>query len=77
MYATYYPTEDYLNLRLTYCVFRYVFFYEKNNPVIKVAYLSGLVALINEQLAGEGGKEGQSGVVETHYRNTLGEIIQL
>jgi hypothetical protein len=58
-------------------VFRYVFFYEKNNPVIKVAYLSGLVALINEQLAGEGGKEGQSGVVETHYRNTLGEMIQL
>ena len=37
-----------------------------------MAYLSGLVALINEQLEGEGAKEGQSGAVEVHFRNTLG-----
>ena len=35
-------------------------------------YLSGLLALINEQVEGEEGKEGQGGVVEAHYRNTLG-----
>ena len=55
-----------------YSSLRYIYFFEKNNPVIKVAYLSGLVALINEQLEGEGAKEGQSGAVEVHFRNTLG-----
>lgn len=55
-----------------YSSVRYIYFFEKNNPVIKVAYLSGLVALINEQLEGEGAKEGQSGAVEVHFRNTLG-----
>jgi hypothetical protein len=55
-----------------YGAFRYVYFFEKKNPAIKVVYLSGLLALINEQVEGEEGKEGQGGVVEAHYRNTLG-----
>ena len=55
--------------------FRYVYFFEKKNPAIKVVYLSGLLALINEQVEGEEGKEGQGGVVEAHYRNTLGMLM--
>ena len=58
-------------------VFRYVYFFEKKNPAIKVVYLSGLLALINEQVEGEEGKEGQGGVVEAHYRNTLGMYMFL
>ena len=58
-------------------VFRYVYFFEKKNPAIKVVYLSGLLALINEQVEGEEGKEGQGGVVEAHYRNTLGMLMFL
>jgi hypothetical protein len=52
---------------------RYVYFYEHNNPLIKVSYLSGLVALINEQLDGENEKSPQ---VDAHYRNTL-EYIRI
>ena len=65
---------EYLHIMLkSYCnENRYVYFFEKNNPAIKVNYLSGLVALINEQLAG-GTAEGQiSPAAATHYRNTLG-----
>ena len=50
---------------------RYIYFFENKNPVINVAYLSGLVALINEQLVGEGAKDGQNVAVEAHYKNTL------
>lgn len=52
---------------------RYIYFYENSNPVIKVSYLSGLVALINEQLEGENEKSPQ---VDAHYRNTL-EYIRI
>jgi hypothetical protein len=60
-----------------YRAFRYVYFFEKKNPAIKVVYLSGLLALINEQVEGEEGKEGQGGVVEAHYRNTLGTYLTM
>jgi vacuolar protein sorting-associated protein 35 len=49
---------------------RYIFYFENNNPVIHVRYLSGLIALIHEQM---GTDEQQMGsAVRAHYRNTLG-----
>lgn len=52
---------------------RYIYYFENDNPLIQVRYLSGLIALINEQMAAEGGGQSQfSSAVEAHYRNTLG-----
>lgn len=56
---------------------RYLYYFENDNPAIQVRYLSGLIALINEQMGsdGTGGASGQSSAaVEAHYRNTLDYI---
>lgn len=57
---------------------RYLFYFENNNPVIQVRYLSGLIALINEQMGAEdegaapaGGQPSMGSSVRAHYRNTL------
>jgi hypothetical protein len=49
--------------------------------VIQVRYLSGLIALINEQMGAEdegaapaGGQPSMGSSVRAHYRNTLGEL---
>ena len=49
---------------------RYVYYYENDNPIIQVRYLSGLIALINEQLGSEA-NSAPSPATEAHYRNTL------
>jgi hypothetical protein len=61
-----------MHLYVCVSVSRYIYYFEIENPSIKVSYLSGLIALINEQLGA--GAEGQSNpAVEAHYKNTLGE----
>merc|ERR1712000_253399 len=55
---------------------RYIFYFENNNPLIHVRYLSGLIALINEQMGSEDGGQGAAAqpmgsAVKAHYRNTL------
>ena len=53
---------------------RYLYYYENRNPIIHVRYLSGLIALINEQnAAGDNGAPALSSAVEAHFNNTLGE----
>ena len=39
-------------------------------------YLSGLIALINEQLGPDGARDGTTAGVESHYRNTLGMLLK-
>lgn len=51
----------------------YVYYYENDNPIIQVRYLSGLIALINEQLGSEA-NASPSAATEAHYRNTLDYI---
>jgi len=61
---------------------RYVYYYEKCHPTIQESYLSGLIALTNEQLGttNETHIGSMSGVaqqnvnVEAHYRNTIAYI---
>lgn len=50
---------------------KYVYYFEHDNPIINVRYLSGLIALINEQSAGA---EPLNPAVEAHYKNTLDYI---
>jgi vacuolar protein sorting-associated protein 35 len=51
----------------------YIYYYENDNPIIQVRYLSGLIALINEQLGSDA--NGQpSAAAEAHYKNTLDYI---
>ena len=68
------------NLWCTLC--RYIFYFENNNPLIHVRYISGLIALINEQMGTDGDNAGQVGggqqmgsAVKAHYRNTLGKLV--
>ena len=49
---------------------RYLYYFENDNPIIQVRYLSGLIALINEQKASNAG--GINSSVDAHYRNILG-----
>jgi vacuolar protein sorting-associated protein 35 len=45
----------------------YVYYYENCNPIIQARYISGLIALINEQFAsGQADPESQA-----HYKNTI------
>ena len=56
-------------------IYRYLYYFENGNPIIHVRYITGLIALINEQNAtGEGGSAAMSSAVEAHYKNTLGEF---
>ncbi|CAE7558094.1 VPS35B, partial [Symbiodinium microadriaticum] len=57
---------------------RYIFYFENHNPLIHVRYISGLIALINEQMGTdgegatqEGGSQQMGSAVKAHYRNTL------
>lgn len=52
---------------------RYIYYFENDNPAIRVQFLSGLIALINDQL-GEEMVSGGNPAVAAHYRNTLGYI---
>jgi hypothetical protein len=59
---------------------RYIYYFENDNPVIAVRFLSGLIALINEQLGPDAAVSvsatGRSvASVQSHYRNTL-EYLQ-
>eukprot|EP01035_Chromulina_nebulosa_P024942 gene24942-32502_t len=49
---------------------RYLYNFENDNPSIQVRYLSGLIALINEQLGAEGQNPANASV-QAHYRNTI------
>ena len=53
---------------------RYIFYFENDNPVIQVRYLSGLIALINEQMSSEETAQQMSASTITHYKNTLDYI---
>jgi hypothetical protein len=61
-----------LDSEITLCMCdRYVYYYECDNPAIQVRYLTGLIALINEQL---GSGENNNPGVMAHYRNTINYI---
>jgi hypothetical protein len=52
---------------------RYLYYFENGCPIIHVRYISGLIALINEQnAAADPGTPALSSAVEAHYHNTLG-----
>jgi hypothetical protein len=52
---------------------RYLYYFENGNPIIHVRYISGLIALINEQsTSADAGSPAMSSAVESHYKNTLG-----
>lgn len=51
---------------------RYVYYFENDNPTIQARFLTGLVALINEQLVAEVQMEAS---VNIHYQNTLGNLF--
>mmetsp|Transcript_5371 Transcript_5371/g.8855 ORF Transcript_5371/g.8855 Transcript_5371/m.8855 type:complete len:812 (+) Transcript_5371:25-2460(+) len=53
---------------------RYIFYFENDNPVIQVRYLSGLIALINEQMGSDDTAQQMSASTITHYNNTLDYI---
>ncbi|KAJ1402812.1 vacuolar protein sorting-associated protein 35-like protein [Ochromonadaceae sp. CCMP2298] len=54
---------------------RYLYYFENGNPTIQVRYISGLIALINEQnAAAEGGESALTPAVEAHFKNTLDYI---
>jgi hypothetical protein len=48
----------------------YIYYYENDCPIIQVRYLSGLIALINEQLGSESNQQSNP-ATQAHYRNTL------
>ena len=53
--------------------YRYLYYYENRCPIIHVRYISGLIALINEQnAASDAGAPALSSAVEAHFHNTLG-----
>ena len=54
---------------------RYLYYFENDNPVIQVRYISKLVALINEQKVGNIGRIASA--VQIHYRNILGDVFFL
>ena len=56
---------------------RYLYYFENDNPVIHVRYLSGLIALIQEQvaLASGDGTQGLNAAADAHYKNTLGNNV--
>jgi hypothetical protein len=56
-------------------MFRYLYYFENDNPIIQVRYLSGLIALINEQSAGSVSVANPA--VEAHYKNILGSNCQI
>lgn len=53
---------------------RYLYYFENDNPVIQARYITGLVALINEQTSASDGSTALPPSVEAHYKNTLGYI---
>lgn len=53
---------------------RYVFYFENDNPVIQVRYLSGLIALINEQMGSDDTAQQMNPSTVVHYKNTLDYI---
>jgi hypothetical protein len=57
---------------------RYLYYFENGNPIIHVRYISGLIALINEQsTSADAGSPAMSSAVESHYKNTLGMFFFL
>jgi hypothetical protein len=57
---------------------RYLYYFENGCPIIHVRYISGLIALINEQnAAADPGTPALSSAVEAHYHNTLGTSLWL
>lgn len=48
---------------------RYLYYYENENPVIQVQYISGLIALINENFSAD--PSAILPATQAHYRNTL------
>jgi vacuolar protein sorting-associated protein 35 len=52
---------------------RYLYYFEGDNEAVSIKYLSGLVALINTNLANVEASESNS-AVKTYYANTLAHI---
>jgi len=53
---------------------RYLFFFDNDCPSIQVRYLTGLIALIKDQLGADAEGEQNNGPVMAHFRNTLDYI---
>jgi vacuolar protein sorting-associated protein 35 len=51
---------------------RYLFYYENENPVITVNYITGLIRLINETFSAD--SSAILPATQAHYRNTLGKL---
>lgn len=52
-----------------YC--RYLYYFENDNPAIQVRYISGLVALINEQNTGVTDSTSSH---TAHFKNTISKL---
>lgn len=53
-----------------YFHFRYVYYFENDNPAIEARFVSGLIGLIKDQLSSD---PNSCPAIESHYRSTLGE----
>lgn len=54
----------------------YVFYFERENPVITDKYVSGLIALINEHIDGMRDFSDTSVQAQAHYRQILQHIAR-
>ncbi len=55
--------------------FRYLYYYENDNPIIQVNYIDALIQLINENFNTD--RSAILPATEAHYKNTLGKPTPL
>lgn len=53
---------------------QYLYYFEKKNEFVTVKYLSGLIALINTNLANLDSANADCHVIKTFYQNTINYI---
>jgi hypothetical protein len=57
---------------LPHIYYRYLYYYENDNPAVQVQYIAALIGLINETFAAD--RSSVLPATEAHYRNTLGNL---
>lgn len=53
---------------------QYLYYFEKKNEFVTVKYVSGLIALINTNLANLDSSNAQYNVIKTFYQNSINYI---